>query len=362
MTKFLSGNEAIALGGLRAGVRFFAGYPITPSTEIAEYMARELPVVDGVFIQMEDELASISAVIGAAMAGMKAMTATSGPGFSLMQEAIGFAGMAEIPCLIVNVMRLGPATGLPTKTSQGDLMQTRWGSHGDHPIVALAPYSVSECFDLTIKGMNIALRLRLPVLILSDETIGHMREKMEVTEEVEIYERKKPQGGVGNYLHYDDNNNYDGPYAFFGEGFRFHITGLFHRQDGFPTNKPEDVAWKMSRLKKKIDDNITSLMDFEVIEARNKIAIVSFGSAARSAKEVALRHRLPYFRIKTVWPFPGEPLREFLVNMQKVIVPEMNQGQMIYEVERVAPPQCQVMGANRTDGELITPEEIEALL
>lgn len=357
--KFLSGNEATALGALKAGVRFFAGYPITPSTEIAEYMARELPKVGGVFIQMEDEIASICAVIGASLAGMKAMTATSGPGFSLMQEGIGFACMAEVPCLIVNVMRTGPATGLPTKTSQGDLMQARWGAHGDKPIIALAPYSVSESFFLTIKAMNIALRLRLPVILLSDEIIGHMREKMEIPEEVEIYERKKPQGE--KYLHYSDDNNYDGPYACFGEGFRFHITGLFHRQDGFPSNKPEDVAWKMARLKKKIEDNIGYLTDFEVIE-KGKVAIVSFGSAARSAKEVALKHALSYFRLRTVWPFPEGALKEFLKDKEKAVVPEMNQGQLLYEVERIAPTNCRVIGVNRVDGELLTPEEIEGAL
>lgn len=360
--KFLSGNEATALGALQVGVRFFAGYPITPSTEIAEYMAKALPPIGGVFIQMEDELASISVVIGAATAGMKAMTATSGPGFSLMQEGISFACMAEIPCLIVNVMRTGPSTGLPTKTSQGDLMQVRWGAHGDHPIIALAPYSVAECFDFTVRAMNIAVRLRLPVFVLTDETIGHIREKVEIPEEVEIYERRKPKVASVKYLHYEENNNYDGPYAVFGEGYRFHITGLFHRKDGFPTNKPEEVAWKMARLKEKIDDNITYLLDFETIETKKKIAIVSFGSSARSAKEVAVKYDLPYFRVKTVWPFPSEPLKEFLKGKQRVIVPEMNQGQMIYEVERATPPKCQVIGVNRVDGELITPEEIEAVL
>lgn len=360
--KFLSGNEATALGAIQVGVRFFAGYPITPSTEIAEYMAKTLPPMGGVFIQMEDELASMSAVIGAAAAGMKAMTATSGPGFSLMQEGISFACMAEIPCLIANVMRTGPSTGLPTKTSQADLMQTRWGAHGDHPIVALAPCSVTECFDLTVKAMNIALRLRLPVFVLTDEIIGHMREKIEVPEVVEIYDRKKPQGMISKYLHYDENNNYDGPYAAFNEGYRFHITGLFHYKDGFPTNNPKEVAWKMTRLRRKIDDNITLLTDFEAIETGKEVAIVSFGSSARSAKEVALKYDFPYFRVKTVWPFPTEPLREFLESKRKVIVPEMNQGQMIYEVERAAPPKCQVVGVNRVDGELITPEEIEAIL
>lgn len=357
--KLLSGNDAVALGAIKAGVRFFAGYPITPSTEIAEYMARELPKIGGIFIQMEDEIASICAVIGAAVSGMKAMTATSGPGFSLMQEGIGFACMAEIPCLIVDVMRTGPATGLPTKTSQGDLMQTRWGAHGDKPIIALAPYSVSEALSLTVKAMNIATRLRLPVVILSDEIIGHMREKAEIPEEVEIYERKKPQSG--KYLHYSEENNYDGPYACFGEGFRFHITGLFHGKDGFPSNKPEDLAWKMARLKKKIEDNISYLTDFEVIEGE-RIAIVSFGSAARTAKEVALEHNLSYFRLRTVWPFPEEALKEFLKDKEKVIVPEMNQGQLVYEVERVAPNKCKVIGVNRVDGELLTPEEIEGAL
>ena len=360
--KFISGNEAVALGALRSGVRFFAGYPITPSTEIAEYMAKALPIMFGVFIQMEDELASISAVIGAATAGAKAMTATSGPGFSLMQEGLGFASMAEVPCLIINVMRVGPSTGLPTKASQGDLMQTRWGSHGDHPIIALAPYSVDECYHLTIRGMNIAHRLRLPVFVLTDEVIGHMREKMEIPEQVEIYERQKPRLETDQYVHYDQSNNYNGPYAFFGEGYRFHITGLFHQQDGFPTNEPADIAGKMARLKSKIDDNITDLLDFEIISARRKTAIVSFGSAARSAKEVALRVHLPYLRVKTVWPFPDEPLREFLSDKQTVVVPEMNQGQMIHEVERVAPSKCKVIGVNRVDGELITPDEIEAAL
>ena len=235
--QLLQGNEACALGALAAGCRFFAGYPITPSTEIAEVMARELPKVGGKFIQMEDEIASIAAVLGASVGGVKAMTATSGPGFSLMQENIGYAAMAEIPCVIVDVQRAGPSTGLPTSPSQGDVMQARWGTHGDHPVIALAPSTVREAFDLTVWAFNFSEKYRTPVILLMDEVVGHMRERAELPprEMVEVVDRVKPHVPPDWYFPYEETSADVPPFASFGEGYRFHITGLFHDRAGFPT-------------------------------------------------------------------------------------------------------------------------------
>lgn len=366
--ELLSGNEACALGALRAGVRFFAGYPITPSTEIAEFIAQELPKLGGIFIQMEDEIASICAMNGARAAGMKAMTATSGPGFSLMQEGIGYSFMTEIPGLVVNVMRGGPSTGLPTKPSQSDVMQARWGTHGDHYIVAFIPSTVSECFELTVKAINISERLRLPVILLLDEIVGHMREIVDLPEEVEIYTPPKPTKPPEEFLLYDDDTNYDGPIVNIGEGYRIHITGLTHRKDGFPTNDPKVIAWKMNRLKKKIDDNRNWLFDFEYQDLDSDVVIVSYGSVARSATEAKKiyerehKKRLGSIRLRMLWPFPHEQLRSIMSNAKRVIVPEMNQGQIKIQIASTVGADISVIGVNRVDGEMLTPEEILAAI
>lgn len=362
--QLLSGNEACALGALKAGVKFFGGYPITPSTEIAEIMAEELPKIGGVFIQMEDEIASICAMIGASASGMKSMTATSGPGFSLMQEGIGYAVMTEVACVIVNVQRGGPATGLPTKAAQGDVMAARWGTHGDHPAVALTPWSVMESFALTVKAIEISERLRMPVIILSDEIIGHMREVVSLPESVPIYERKKVLKSPEQYLHYDDLTNYDGPIAHFGEGYRIHISGLTHRKDGFPTNDPKTIAWKMKRLNDKIENNRSWLFSYEHFDIDSETVIISYGSSARTALEAKYeferKHnkKVGFLRLVMLWPFPYPQLTSMLQNTKKVVVVEMNQGQMIREIERTVGRNVPVVGVNRVDGELITPEQV----
>ena len=362
--QLLSGNEATALGAIRAGVRFFAGYPITPSTEIAEMMSEELPKLNGIFIQMEDEIASICAMVGASAAGMKAMTATSGPGFSLMQEGIGYAIMTEVPCLIVNVQRGGPATGLPTKVAQGDVMAARWGTHGDHPSVALTPWSVMEAFSLTVRSIEFSERLRLPVILLSDEIVGHMREVVEIPATVPIYERKKPLKSPEEYLHYADDTNFDAPIAHFGEGYRIHISGLTHRKDGFPTNEAKVIEWKMNRLKAKADLNRDWLHLSEHFDLDAETVIVSYGSSARTALEAKYEYerktgkKIGFLRLITLWPFHYKKVQELLQNAKRVLVVEMNQGQMIREISRVVNRDVLVTGVNRFDGEMITPEEV----
>jgi len=368
MKQLLSGNEACAIGAIRAGVRFFAGYPITPSTEIAEYLARELPRVGGTFIQMEDEIGSICCINGATAAGVKAMTATSGPGFSLMQESIGYSIMAELPCIIVNVMRGGPATGTPTRTSQADVMQARYGTHGDHPIVALCPWSVRECFDLTVEAVNISERLRIPVIVLMDEIVGHMREVVELPEEVEIWRPAQPKPAPEDYYHYDDRNNYDAAIASFGEGYRVHLTGLTHRKDGFPTDDPEIIKWNLDRLRNKIEQNRSWLWDIYYEDIGSETVIVCYGSAARAGMEAKHQfelktgQRVGIVRLRMVWPFPTERLIALLRSTRRVVVPEMNQGQLYRELERTVSLHVPVVSVQRYDGEMLTPEEIIAHL
>ncbi len=331
-------------------------------------MAEELPKVGGIFIQMEDEIASICAIIGASAAGMKAMTATSGPGFSLMQEGIGYAIMTEVPCVIVNVQRGGPATGLPTKVAQGDVMAARWGTHGDHPIVALAPWSVLESFTLTLKAIEFSERLRLPVIILSDEIIGHMREVIDVPKNITIYERKKPNKPPDEYLHYGDETNFDAPIAHFGDGYRIHISGLTHRQDGFPTNDPEIIKWKMDRLRNKTDLNRDWLHLVEHSDLDANTILVSYGSSARTAIEAKYEyeqktgHKIGFLRLITIWPFHYQKMAELLQHAKRVVVVEMNQGQMTREIARVLRRDVEITNVNRYDGELITPEEVLAVL
>ncbi|HHE40544.1 MAG TPA: 2-oxoacid:acceptor oxidoreductase subunit alpha, partial [Candidatus Cloacimonetes bacterium] len=261
----LQGNAAVALGALDAGVQFFGGYPITPSTEIAEILARELPRRGDKFIQMEDEIGSIAAVLGASIAGLKSMTATSGPGFSLMQENLGFGMSAEVPCVIVNVQRGGPSTGLPTNPAQGDIMQARWGTHGDHPVIALYPDSILECYELTIRAFNLSEKYRTPVILLMDEVLAHMRESVVLPpkDKLNIIHRIKPNVPPEWYKHYKKNPKYISPVASFGEGYRFHITGLTHDESGFPTSKHDEANDMMERLLRKITDNLDDLIQIE---------------------------------------------------------------------------------------------------
>jgi 2-oxoglutarate ferredoxin oxidoreductase subunit alpha len=305
---------------------------------------------------------------GATAAGLKAMTATSGPGFSLMQEGIGYSIMAELPCIVVNVMRGGPATGTPTRTAQGDVMQARHGTHGDHPIVALCPWNVRECFDLTVEAVNVSERLRIPVIVLMDEIVGHMREAVELPGDIKLWQPDKPKPGPGDYYHYDDSNNYDSRIASFGEGYRVHLTGLTHRKDGFPTDDPETIRWNMDRLRRKIDDNRDWLWDVTYEDLGAETIIVCYGSAARSAMEAKRQYerktgrRVGILRVRMVWPFPSGRMVSYLRSARRVIVPEMNQGQLRRTVERSVSRDVPVVSVLRYDGEMLTPDEIiEAL-
>jgi len=365
-TRLVQGNEAIALGALASGVRFFGGYPITPSTEVAEILARKLPEVDGVFIQMEDEIASISSVMGASLAGARAMTATSGPGFSLMQEGLGYGCLAEIPFVLVNVMRAGPSTGLPTQVSQGDVMQARWGTHGDHPVIALCPSSVRECFDMTIRAFNLSEEFRTPVLLLSDEVIGHMRERVTFPrrEDVRILDRPIPQTPKEWYEHYHPTPSNVSPMASYGSGYRFHVTGLTHDRQGFPTRRIDEVVEKMARLKNKIVRRLDELIEVKAHNVeKSRVVIFAYGSVYRSAlaAQVMLekKHKkVGVFRPVTLWPFPDREVKELLDEKDVVIVPELNQGQLIHEVERLTSDCVRILPVQRVDGYAITPEQI----
>jgi len=367
-TVLMQGNEAVAYGALDAGVNFFAGYPITPSTEIAEILAAELPKRNGVFIQMEDELASICAIIGASLAGAKALTATSGPGFSLMQEGIGFAKITETPCVVVDVQRVGPSTGMPTSPAQGDIMQSKWGSHGDSPAIVLYPDSVKESYELTIRAVNLSEKYRTCVILLLDEVIAHMREAVCLPDiaNVRIINRIKPTVPPHWYKHYDENQKYLSPLASFGEGYRFHVTGLTHDSHGFPTNKPSEAAEMMERLRKKISYNIRDLVQIESYQMEDaKIAIFAAGITSRAAKAAIASARaegvkVGLLRPLTIWPFPDDAVRKMLRNVETVIVPELNQGQLIHEVQRLTKEKSDgsLIPINKVSSELITPNDI----
>jgi len=364
--RVVSGNEACAQAAVAAGCRFFGGYPITPSTEIAEHMARLLPPVGGKFIQMEDEMASLGAVLGASVTGVKAMTATSGPGFSLMQENIGYAAMAEIPCVIINVMRGGPSTGLPTKTSQADIMQSRWGSHGDYPVIALVPSNVYECFTLTIHAFNLSEKYRVPVIVLSDEIVGHAHENVVFPspEEITIFNRIKPSVPPEEYVPYEDTPTGVPPMASFGDGYRYFITGLTHDEAGFPTSRPQQIDALLRRLKRKIDDNVSDIVcveEFLLDDA--EIVLVAFGSVARVAKAAVMRARslgirAGLLRLISLWPFPETQIRNLPNDLRAIIVPEMNFGQIVGEVSKHYRGKAGIFPHNRVDSELTTIEEI----
>ena len=370
----MQGNEAIARGALDAGVNFFAGYPITPSTEVAEILSVELPKRGGKLIQMEDEIASISAIIGASLAGAKAMTATSGPGFSLMLEGIGFAKITETPCVVIDVMRGGPSTGLPTKPSQSDIMQTRWGNHGDAPAIVLYPDSVLETYELTIRAVNLSEKYRTCVVLLTDEILGHMREAVSLPDlkNIKIVNRIKPTVPPEWYRHYDENPKYIQPVASYGEGYRFHVTGLAHDDYGFPTNKADEITLMMDRLKKKITHHLKDIIQIESFKMEDaRTAIFATGITARAAKSAVLMarksgKRVGLIRPLTIWPFPDDAIRKYLRNVKNIFVPELNQGQLIKEVKRVmggvwnyeSRKSRQIIPIQKYNGELITPTEI----
>lgn len=366
--KVMTGNEACAEGALIAGLKFYAGYPITPSSEIAEELALQLPRIGGTFIQMEDEIASIGAIIGASLAGAKSMTATSGPGFSLMQENIGYATMAEVPCVIVNVMRGGPSTGLPTMPSQSDVMQARWGTHGDHPIIVLAPNSVRETFDQTIRAFNLSELYRTPVIFLLDEIIGHVSEKIILQEpsEYKVIERTMVQEDPKTFLPYRITESDIPPMIRFGQGYRFHVTGLAHDQTGFPTNNPVEINKLMQRLDRKImryRDDIIEVEELFLEDA--ELLVFAYGSSSRSAGRAVRMARekgikAGMLRTKVLWPFPDKEIQQAARNVAAIVVPEMNLGQMAHEVEWAVGRAVPVHRINRVDGEPISPAQILA--
>ncbi|WP_407453343.1 2-oxoacid:acceptor oxidoreductase subunit alpha [Methanobrevibacter sp.] len=357
---FIQGNEACAKGAIAAGCRFFAGYPITPSTEVAETLARELPKVGGSFVQMEDEIASAGAIIGASWGGTKSMTATSGPGISLMQENIGYAFMTETPMVIVDVQRGSPSTAQPTMASQSDMMQARWGSHGDYEPIALSPSSVQEFFDFTVKAFNLAEQFRVPVFVMADEVIGHMREKIIIEDNIEIVARKRPEK-IDGYLPFENIENGTSPMPAFGDGFNIHVTGLTHDERGYPdTNNPETHHNFVQRICDKVlnnKDKICSVRSENCEDA--DIVILSYGAPVRSVVEAVNRtdKKVGYIKIDTPWPFPDEQIKELIANASDVLVVEMNLGQMYYEIDRVVKDKnVHLMGV--IGGLLPTPDEI----
>ena len=361
---FLQGNEACAKGAITAGCRFFAGYPITPSTEVAETLARELPKVGGSFVQMEDEIGSAGAIIGASWGGTKSMTATSGPGISLMQENIGYAFMSETPIVIVDVQRGSPSTAQPTMAAQGDMMQARWGSHGDYEPIALSPSSVQEFFDFTVKAFNLAEEYRCPVFVMADEVIGHMREKIVIEDNVEIVPRIRPEK-TEDFLPFKNVENGTNPMPAFGDGFNIHVTGLTHDERGYPdTDDPETHDKLVQRICDKVLNNRDKICSVKSSDCEDAdVVVVSYGSPVRSVVEAVKKARadnkkVGYVKIDTPWPFPEEQLIELTKNASEVLVVEMNLGQMFYEVDRVLRRDCNVHLMGVIGGALPTPDEI----
>ncbi len=365
--KLMQGNEAVAQGAIDGGVRFFAGYPITPATEIAEILSNKLPEVGGKFIQMEDEIGSIAAIIGASIGGVKSLTATSGPGFSLMQENIGFACIAEIPIVIVNVMRGGPSTGLPTSPSQGDVMQARWGTHGDHPIIVLSASNVYQAYLLTIKAINFSEKYRNPVILLLDEVVAHMRARVLLPkkDEIEVLERIKPTVPPEWYVPYENNLTGVPPMAAFGDGYRYHVTGLVHDEKGFPTSKPDEVERGLRRIFEKIEKGFHEIcmVKYHYLEDAD-FCIVAYGSVVLSSLSAIEELRkegikVGLLELNTLFPFPRFAFDKVLnFGIKGFLVPEMNLGQIYREVVRVTERKVPIKKFNKIYGELITPDEI----
>lgn len=369
--KFIQGNEACVEGALYAGLDFFAGYPITPSTEIAELLSYRLPQRGGKFIQMEDEIASMGAIIGASLTGSKVMTATSGPGFSLMQEALGYAIMAEIPCVIVNVQRGGPSTGIPTHVSQGDVNQARWGTHGDHAIVTITASNHQDVFETTVEAFNISETYRTPVILLYDEVVGHMRERLIVPKKGEVPLVKRLRTSVKEgvdyhpYLPREDGRL---PMSDFGGVHRYNVTGLFHDMWGFPSDNPKIVHGLLRHLVDKIQNNVNQIARYKEYYLKDaEIILISYGSSARSANHVVVSRRprgekLGLLELQTLWPFPYDLVREKCAKAKYIVVVEMNMGQIMHEVRRAVDQPEKVFLANRIDGVFITPTDIRNIL
>ena len=368
--RLMQGNEAVAEGAIAAGVTFFAGYPITPSTEIAEQMAKMLPKIGGTFLQMEDEIGAMGAILGASLAGAKVMDATSGPGFSLKQELIGYAACAENPCVVVNVQRVGPSTGQQTAPSQGDVMQVRWGTHGDHPIIALSPWSVRESFDMAVMSVNYAERFRSPVILLTDEIVGHLRENvvLPTADELDIYPRRLPKKTrAEGYQPFAVGEDLVPDVARFGDGYRIHVTGLLHDETGFPSGSPTVTEQLIHRLHEKINrvgEEIIHTEEHFMEDA--EYAVVSYGGTARTAYE-AVREaradgiRVGFLRLKTIWPFADAAIGRLADRVKKILVAELNYGQLVGEVTRAAhgTPVRPCLKYNMLD---FTPQEIAAAI
>ena len=369
--KFIQGNEACVEGALYAGLDFFAGYPITPSTEIAELLSYRLPQKGGKFIQMEDEIASMCAIIGASLTGSKVMTATSGPGFSLMQEALGYAVMAEIPCVVVDVQRGGPSTGIPTHVSQGDVNQARWGTHGDHAIVTITASNHQDVFKTTVDAFNISETYRTPVILLYDEVVGHMRERLVVPKkgELPLVQRLRTSVKEGvDYHPYLPREDGRLPMSDFGAVHRYNVTGLFHDMWGFPSDNPDIVHGLLRHLVDKIQNNVNEITRYREYHLKDAdIVLVSYGSSARSANHVVVSRRsrgekLGILELQTLWPFPYDLVREKCANAKYVVVVEMNMGQIMEEVRKAVDRPEKVFLANRIDGSFITPTDIRSIL
>jgi 2-oxoglutarate ferredoxin oxidoreductase subunit alpha len=365
--RLVQGNEAIVQGALYAGARFYAGYPITPSSEIAEECSVTLPRIGGMYIQMEDEIASIAAVIGASLAGARAFTATSGPGFSLMQENLGFAVMAEVPCVVVHVQRSGPSTGLATKPAQADIMQVRWGRHGDQTLIALCPATVRECFELTVQAFNFSEKYRAPVILVADEVVAHMRESFRAPEEGElaVIDRKAPSVPPSEYKPFRADEDGVAPMAAYGSPYVFHVSSSMHGPDGFSNNDPANAAWKIDQIHRKIDmhrDEIVMTRTFDADDA--EVLVVAFGITTRASRAAAAEARRSgvkagMLQLQTLWPFPDKEIASAARGARRVIVPEMNYaGQAANEVRRVLGPDRDTRGVNSFNGQIIWPEDI----
>ena len=372
--QFIQGDIAVAYGGLLAGVGFFGGYPITPASEVAEGMARMLPRVKGTFIQMEDEIGSMAAIIGAAWGGAKTMTATSGPGFSLMMENYGYAIMTETPCVIANVQRTGPSTGQPTLGAQGDMMQVRWGSHGDMEAIALCPSTVQECLDMTIECFNLSEKYRHPVVLMTDGEVGHLREKVVIPDEdeMELFERIPATVDKDKFIPFDVSQTRDSKvpdFPAFGTGYRTYVTGLTHNKMGYPaTDKQKDHEELITRIITKITDDREELTDVEEVELEDaEIAIVTYGASARPAESVVRMGRkngikVGMLRIKMAWPFPRRVINELSKKVNTIIVPEMNLGQMVHPITEYADASCKIVSAQIVGGEMHLPIDLYKIL
>ncbi len=366
----MNGDEACAEGALAAGCRFFAGYPITPATEVAERMAERLPEVGGLYIQMEDEIASMAALLGASWAGVKAMTSTSGPGFSLMMENISLALCTETPCVVCNVQRAGPSTGLPTLVGQMDMMQARWGAHGHYEIIAVSPSSPQEMFDFTVWAFNLAEQYRVPVLIMADEVVGHMTERVVIppADQIQVVDRKKPTGQRDRYHPFRPDKDGVAPMATFGDGYRIHITGLTHDERGYPVMNETAQQQLIDRLVQKIRKNVDKIIRFDTVMLDDaEVAVVAYGISARSAKRAVAEARAQgikagLLKLETVWPFPEKVIRDLAGRVRGLVVAEINYGQMVLEVERCAAGLCPVRLVPHAGGAIIRPDAIvEAL-